>query len=98
MSTLLTCLGWSNDNEVFAPRICERSGRDRDGGQRGLFRDTAAAAQPAPATGPAVLTGTEFDLRIGETAVNFTGRRANGAHDQRLAAGADCCAGARATR
>ncbi len=40
----------------------------------GVFRDTAAAAQPAPATGPAVLTGSEFDLRIGASSVNLTGR------------------------
>ena len=31
----------------------------------GVLRSAAAEAQPAPATGPAVLTGTEFDLRIG---------------------------------
>jgi CopA family copper-resistance protein len=39
----------------------------------GLVRGTAWA-QPAPRTDSAVLSGTEFDLRIGETVVNVTGR------------------------
>jgi CopA family copper-resistance protein len=33
-----------------------------------------AAAAPGPRTDPAVLSGTDFDLRIGETRVNITGR------------------------
>ena len=38
----------------------------------GLLRDTAWAQAP-PRQEPAVLSGTEFDLRIGETEVNITG-------------------------
>jgi len=38
----------------------------------GLLRDTAWAQAPPPRE-PAVLSGTEFDLRIGETEVNITG-------------------------
>jgi hypothetical protein len=37
----------------------------------GLLRDTAWA-QPPGRVSPTVLTGTEFDLRIGETTVNIT--------------------------
>jgi len=40
----------------------------------GVFRGSAAAAQPAPATGQAVLSGAEFDLRIGTSSANITGR------------------------
>ncbi len=40
----------------------------------GVLRGAAAAAQPMPATGPAVLTGSEFDLRIGTSTANLTGR------------------------
>ena len=37
------------------------------------LRAAGAEASPAPAP-PAVLAGTDFDLRIGTTPVNFTGR------------------------
>jgi CopA family copper-resistance protein len=40
----------------------------------GVIRGAAAAPQPAPASGPAVLTGSTFDLRIGASSVNLTGR------------------------
>ena len=40
----------------------------------GVLRGAAAAAQPKPATGPAVLTGSDFDLRIGTSTANLTGR------------------------
>ena len=64
----------------------------------GLLRQTAVGPDPHSAQDPAVLTGTEFDLRIGETPVNFTGRRGTAHHRQRLAARRRCCAGGRATR
>ena len=38
----------------------------------GLWR-TSASAQNLPATTSTTLSGTDFDLRIGETAMNFTG-------------------------
>lgn len=40
----------------------------------GFVRTPAWAAAPQARVDPAVLTGTEFDLRIGETLVNLTGR------------------------
>ena len=40
----------------------------------GVLRGAAASAQSPPATGPAVLTGSEFDLRIGTSTANLTGR------------------------
>jgi CopA family copper-resistance protein len=40
----------------------------------GLLRSDSASAAPLPRVDPAVLSGTEFDLRIGETRVNITGR------------------------
>nr|MBA3887730.1 copper resistance system multicopper oxidase [Acidobacteriota bacterium] len=40
----------------------------------GLWRDPAWAAQPGVRQATGELAGTEFDLRIGETAVNITGR------------------------
>ena len=39
----------------------------------GLWR-ASASAQNVPSTTAAALSGTDFDLRIGETALNFTGR------------------------
>ena len=53
----------------------------------GLLRQPAWA-QPRQRQESAVLSGTEFDLRIGETEVNLTGSSTHGAHHQRLAAGA----------
>jgi len=38
----------------------------------GLWRDSASA-QTAPRQQPPVLSGSEFDLKIGEQLVNFTG-------------------------
>ncbi len=40
----------------------------------GLVRPSAMAAAVQPRVDPTVLSGTEFDLRIGETLVNVTGR------------------------
>jgi CopA family copper-resistance protein len=40
----------------------------------GVLARPASAAQPARRLDQGVLSGTEFDLRIGETAVNVTGR------------------------
>jgi CopA family copper-resistance protein len=39
----------------------------------GMWRDTAAAQGGAPRQATATLSGTDFDLDFGETAVNFTG-------------------------
>jgi CopA family copper-resistance protein len=41
----------------------------------GVLSRPASAAQPPPRQDQGVLSGTEFDLRIGETAVNITGRQ-----------------------
>jgi CopA family copper-resistance protein len=40
----------------------------------GVFRGSAAAAQPPPVTSQTVLTGADFDLRIGTSSANLTGR------------------------
>ncbi|HUF81021.1 MAG TPA: copper resistance system multicopper oxidase, partial [Burkholderiales bacterium] len=40
----------------------------------GVWRDPAWASQPRPRQATGELAGTEFDLRIGEAAVNITGR------------------------
>ena len=45
-----------------------------------------------------MLSGTEFDLSIGETPMNFTGRTRTGDHRQRLAAGADAALARRRRR
>ena len=64
----------------------------------GVLRGAAAAAQPARATGPAVLTGTEFDLRIGEIARQLHRPNAHGHRPSTARCRRRCCAGAKATR
>lgn len=39
----------------------------------GLWRESASAQTPSPPQAGAAVAGTEFDLRIGESLVNFTG-------------------------
>ena len=72
----------------LSPHLRQRARRRRRSGGPWTVADNGIGAGDPPVAWT-TLSGTEFDLRIGETPMNFTGQPESRDHRERLGSGAD---------